>query len=84
MVKRIYKPTHQLFFTAPAIYLIVWKAREGISQGFVEEWMELIQRREPSAKMIIVATHVRERQADIDIYTLQKLALAIISLVILP
>lgn len=67
----IYRPTHQLFFTAPAIYLIVWKAREGISQGFVEEWMELVQRREPSAKMIIVATHARDRQADIDISDLK-------------
>ncbi|MEM6429588.1 MAG: COR domain-containing protein [Deinococcota bacterium] len=67
----VYRPTHQLFFTAPAIYLIVWKAREGITQGFVEEWMELVQRREPSAKMIIVATHARDRQADIDMYALK-------------
>jgi Leucine-rich repeat (LRR) protein len=25
--QRVYRPTHQLFFTAPAVYLVVWKSR---------------------------------------------------------
>jgi|GEM_PF-3812369 len=33
--QRVYRPTHQLFFTAPAVYLVVWKPREGPQQGFV-------------------------------------------------
>lgn len=33
--QRVYRPTHQLFFSAPAVYLVVWKPREGPQQGFV-------------------------------------------------
>ena len=33
----VYRPTHQLFFSAPAVYLVVWKPREGPQQGFVKE-----------------------------------------------
>jgi C-terminal of Roc, COR, domain/Ras of Complex, Roc, domain of DAPkinase/Leucine rich repeat len=71
----IYRPTHQLFFTAPAIYLVIWKPREGPQQGFVKEWITLIKHREPTAKILIVSTHggPRQRQPDIDcqeLYTL--------------
>jgi internalin A len=66
--QRIYRPTHQLFFSAPAVYLVVWKPREGSQQGLVKEWIQLIKRREPSAKIIVVATHggPQQRQPDID------------------
>ena len=66
--QRVYRPTHQLFFSAPAVYLVVWKPREGPQQGFVKEWIQLVKRREPSAKIIVVATHGGPglRQPDID------------------
>jgi hypothetical protein len=66
--QRVYRPTHQLFFSVPAVYLVVWKPREGPQQGFVKEWIQLIKRREPSAKVIVVATHggPQQRQPDID------------------
>jgi internalin A len=66
--QRVYRPTHQLFFSSPAVYLVVWKPREGIQQGFVKEWIKLIIHREPTAKIIIVATHggPQQRQPDID------------------
>jgi len=66
--QRVYRPTHQLFFTAPAVYLVVWKPREGPQQGFVKEWITLIKNREPDAKVLIVATHggPGRRQPDID------------------
>jgi GTPase SAR1 family protein len=66
--QRVYRPTHQLFFSAPAVYLVVWKPREGPQQGFVKEWIQLAKRREPSAKIIVVATHggPQQRQPDID------------------
>jgi GTPase SAR1 family protein len=66
--QRVYRPTHQLFFSAPAVYLVVWKPREGPQQGFVKEWIQLIKRREPSAQIIVVATHggPQQRQPDID------------------
>jgi hypothetical protein len=66
--QRVYRPTHQLFFSAPAVYLVVWKPREGPQQGFVKEWITLIKHREPEAKVIVVATHggPGQRQPDID------------------
>jgi C-terminal of Roc, COR, domain/Ras of Complex, Roc, domain of DAPkinase/Leucine rich repeat len=54
----IYRPTHQLFFTAPAVYLVVWKPREGPEQGFVEYWIRLIKHRVgDTARIHVVATH---------------------------
>ena len=66
--QRVYRPTHQLFFSAPAVFLVVWKPREGPQQGLVEEWIQLIVRREPDAKILVVATHggPQQRQPDID------------------
>ncbi len=54
--QRVYRPTHQLFFSAPAVYLVVWKPREGPQQGFVKEWIKLVKHREPDAKILVVAT----------------------------
>lgn len=64
----VYRPTHQLFFSAPAVYLVVWKPREGPQQGLVVEWINLIRYREPEARIIVVATHggPNARQPDID------------------
>ena len=66
--QRVYRPTHQLFFSSPAIYLVVWKPREGPQQGFVKEWIRLIKHREPGAKILVVATHggPQQRQPDIN------------------
>jgi GTPase SAR1 family protein len=66
--QRVYRPTHQLFFSAPAVYLVVWKPREGPQQGFVKEWIKLVKHREPDAKILVVATHggPQQRQPDID------------------
>jgi Leucine-rich repeat (LRR) protein len=64
----VYRSTHQLFFSAPAVYLVVWKPREGPLQGFVKEWITLIKHRAPDAKVLVVATHggPGQRQPDID------------------
>jgi Leucine-rich repeat (LRR) protein len=66
--QRVYRPTHQLFFSTPAVYLVVWKPREGPQQGLVKEWIELVKRREMEAKILVVATHggPGQRQPDID------------------
>lgn len=64
----VYRPTHQLFFSAPAVYLVVWKPRAGPQQGFVKEWIKLVKHREPESKILVVATHggPGARQPDID------------------
>ena len=64
----VYRPTHQLFFSAPAVYLVLWKPREGPQQNFIEYWINLIKHRAPKAKILVVATHggPNARQPDID------------------
>ena len=48
--QRVYRPTHQLFFSAPAVYLVVWKPREGPQAGAVKDWIKLVKHREPKAR----------------------------------
>ncbi|NER33110.1 MAG: hypothetical protein F6J93_03360 [Oscillatoria sp. SIO1A7] len=64
----VYRPTHQLFFSAPAVYLAIWKPREGLQQNSLEEWLTLIQHRAPEAKVLVIATHggPGKRQPNID------------------
>ncbi|HEY1187711.1 MAG TPA: COR domain-containing protein, partial [Gemmata sp.] len=67
--QRVYRPTLQLFFSAPALYLVVWKSREGPLTGQVKEWIKLVKYRAPEAKIFVVATHgggARERPPVID------------------
>ena len=66
--QRVYRPTHQLFFSTPAVYLVVWKPREGAQQGLVKEWIRLVTQRAPEAKILVVSTHggPKARQPDID------------------
>jgi GTPase SAR1 family protein len=58
--QRVYRPTHQLFFSAPAVYLVVWKPREGSQAGQVKEWIQLVKRREPSAKILVYPAFHRQ------------------------
>src|SRR5439155_11310313 len=66
--QRVYRPTHQLFFSSPAVYLVVWKPREGSQAGAGKEWIKLVKHRQPDAKIRVVATYggPKDRQPDID------------------
>lgn len=53
-----YRATHQLFFSAPAVYLVVWKPRVGPEGSYVSYWINLIRHRVGAgARIIVVATH---------------------------
>ena len=72
--QKVYRPTHQFFFSAPAVYLVVWKPREGPQQGAVEYWINTIKHRAGAdAKVLIVGTHggPQQRQPDIDLQDLR-------------
>ncbi|MBE7385964.1 MAG: leucine-rich repeat domain-containing protein [Leptolyngbya sp. SIO1E4] len=78
--QNIYRHTHQLFFTAPAIYLVVWNPRRGPEQCRVDEWIKMIKLRthdaQPDAKpyIFVVATHggPKERLDHIDEQALRE------------
>ncbi len=71
----IYRHTHQIFFTSPAVYLAVWDPRRGPEQCCVNEWIAMIKHRayeesrhSDRPRVLIVATHggPHERIAHID------------------
>ena len=56
--QEVYRITHQFFFSQRALYLVVWKPREGQEQNEVEGWLRRIRLRVgPEAQVLIVATH---------------------------
>lgn len=73
--QKIYKHTHQLFFTAPAVYLAVWNPRRGPEQCCVDEWIKMVRQRafdetrpDDRPRILVVATHggPKERSSHID------------------
>ncbi len=73
--QNIYRHTHQLFFTAPAVYLAVWNPRRGPEQCCVDEWIKMVKHRaydetrpDDRPRILVVATHggPKERSAHID------------------
>ena len=79
--QNIYRHTHQLFFTAPAVYLAVWEPRRGPEQCRVEEWIKLIKHRaydesrpDNRPRILVVATHggPKERLDHIDEQALRE------------
>lgn len=77
----LYRPTHQLFFTSPAVYLVVWEPRLGADQCCVNEWIKLVRNRAydetrpgDHPRILIVATHggPKERRDHIDQEAVRK------------
>jgi internalin A len=66
--QEVYRITHQFFFTRRAVYLIVWKPREGQEQNEVEGWLRRVRLRVTSeARALVVATHCSgDRYPDLD------------------
>ncbi|MFT5465988.1 MAG: GTPase SAR1 family protein [Verrucomicrobiales bacterium] len=73
--QNIYRHTHQMFFTAPAVYLAVWNPRRGPEQCCVDEWIKMVKHRaydetrpDDRPRILVVATHggPKERSAHID------------------
>jgi len=65
--QEVYRITHQFFFSRHALYLLVWRPREGKEENAIEAWcMRMRLRIGRDAKVIIVATHADERRPELD------------------
>jgi internalin A len=72
--QEVYRVSHQFFFSRHALYLVVWKARDGHEQDEVEEWLRRIRlRTDGKVRAVIVATHCAERAPDLDYPHLEQL-----------
>ncbi|WP_432977721.1 COR domain-containing protein [Dactylosporangium sp. CA-233914] len=71
--QEVYRITHQFFFGRRALYLVVWNAREGQEQNEVEGWLRRIRLRVGAdAATVIVATHVAERNPELNYPSLRR------------
>ena len=71
--QEVYRITHQFFFTPRALYMVVWKPRQGQDENAIEQWCRRIRLRVGSeAKILIVATHALQRAPELDYPQLLK------------
>jgi len=70
--QEIYHATHQFFLTNRSLFLLVWNARLGWEQGKLIYWLKTIRANAPDSPIILVASHIDERDADLPLSELQQ------------
>ncbi|HET6327663.1 MAG TPA: COR domain-containing protein [Planctomycetaceae bacterium] len=66
--QEVYRITHQFFYSTRSLYLVVWNARDGQERDGVAEWVRRIRLRvREGVKVMVVATHGDERNAEVDL-----------------
>ncbi|MBI3914424.1 MAG: leucine-rich repeat domain-containing protein, partial [Chloroflexi bacterium] len=69
--QEIYHATHQFFLTNRSLFLLVWNARHGFEQGRLYYWLDAIQALAPDSPILLVATQIDERDADLPLADLR-------------
>ncbi|MGR3280114.1 COR domain-containing protein, partial [Acaryochloris marina NIES-2412] len=70
--QEIYHATHQFFLTNRSLFVLVWNARLGFEQGKLTYWLKTIRANAPDSPILIVATHIDERDADLPFSDFQQ------------
>ena len=70
--QEIYHATHQFFLTNRSLFLLAWNARHGFEQGRLYYWLDTIQSLAPDSPILLVATHMDERDANIPLSELRR------------
>jgi len=69
--QEIYHTIYQVFMAEHSLFLAVWNARHGYEQGRLYYWLDTIQARAPESPVLLVATHIDERDADLPLAELR-------------
>ncbi|MBN1992378.1 MAG: leucine-rich repeat domain-containing protein [Anaerolineae bacterium] len=69
--QHIYQTTHQFFLTKRSLYLMVWNAGVGVEQAGLDKWLKNIQVVAPDSPVLLVATHIDQRQPDLNYQALK-------------
>ena len=65
--QEVYRITHQFFFSRRALYVLVWRPREGQEENAIEGWIKRIRLRiGEHARILIVATFGDEHSIELD------------------
>ena len=67
----IYHATQQFFLTNRSLFLLVWNARHGYEQGNLHYWLDTIQALAPDSPVLLVATNLDQRDADLPLAELR-------------
>jgi small GTP-binding protein len=70
--QEIYHATHQFFLTNRSLFLLAWNTRHGYEQGKLYYWLDTIQAKAPESPILLVATHIDERDADLPLKDLHN------------
>ena len=70
--QQIYHATHQFFLTNRSLFLVAWNARLGFEQGKLNYWLDTIEALALDSPVLLVATHVDERDADLPFENLKR------------
>jgi len=70
--QQIYHATHQFFLTNRSLFVLVWDARHGWEAGKLYNWLDRIQAKAPDSPIMIVASHIDERDADLPLDDLKR------------
>ncbi|WP_445636644.1 hypothetical protein NSTC745_01579 [Nostoc sp. DSM 114161] len=69
--QEIYHATHQFFLTNRSLFLLAWNARLGFEQSKLYYWLDTIKALAPESPILLVATHIDERDADLPLKELR-------------
>lgn len=70
--QEIYHATHQFFLTNRSLFLLVWNARTGFKQSKLYYWLKTIRANAPESPILLVATHLDERDADLPLNEIRQ------------
>jgi len=63
--QEIYHAVHQFYLTGNSLFLLVWNTRQGFDAGKIDKWLKTVKALAPNAPIFLVATHARERKAEL-------------------
>ncbi|MCH8043954.1 MAG: leucine-rich repeat domain-containing protein [Planctomycetes bacterium] len=63
--QEVYHATHQFFLASRSLFLLAWNSRLGWEQGKLHYWLDTIKALAPDSPVMLVATHLDERTADL-------------------
>ncbi|MCP4656103.1 MAG: GTPase [bacterium] len=70
--QEIYHATHQFFLTNRSLFVLAWNARLGYEQGKLYYWLDTIKALAPESPVLLVATHIDQRDATLPLTELRR------------
>ena len=70
--QELYYNTHQFFLCKDSIYILMFKGKDSLNKNRVAHWIHTIITKAPSTKLFLVATHMEDAKAILNIKKLNR------------